>query len=162
MTEERTAGSVDGESPRHILVAVDESDKSRKAVLYVADFLAGTQRFKITLFHVVIHPREEGLPENREPGEYRKARVAEAREMLERYRRMLVDGGFDEDDVAVELLESDSEPVADVILKAHESLGTCTVVVGRRAKSRQEEFLFGSVSSRIIKHAKKCSVWVVE
>ena len=96
------------------------------------------------------------------PGEWRKARVAEAGEMLERYRRMLVDGGFDDEDVGIELLESDGETVADVILRAHEKLGTCTVVVGRRTKSRQEEFLFGSVSSRIVKHASKCSVWVVE
>ena len=85
-----------------------------------------------------------------------------AGEMLERYRRMLVEGGFSEARVTTELIESGSEPVADVILRAHENLGTCTVVVGRREKSRQEEFLFGSVSSRIVKNARRCSVWVIE
>lgn len=36
-----------------------------------------------------------------------------------------------------------------------------TVVVGRRGVSKAEEFLFGSVSNKIIHHAKDCTVWVV-
>ena len=52
--------------------------------------------------------------------------------------------------------------VTESILKKQADTGSCTVVIGRRKKSRKEEFLFGSVSSHIIKHARKCSVWVVE
>jgi nucleotide-binding universal stress UspA family protein len=36
------------------------------------------------------------------------------------------------------------------------------VVVGRHHKSKAEEFLFGSTSSKLIHEAKKCAVWVVE
>jgi nucleotide-binding universal stress UspA family protein len=35
-------------------------------------------------------------------------------------------------------------------------------VVGRQGLSRSEEFLFGSVSSKIVNHARNCTVWVVE
>jgi len=36
-----------------------------------------------------------------------------------------------------------------------------TVAVGRRGVSKAEEFLFGSVSSKIVHNAKNCTVWVV-
>ena len=39
--------------------------------------------------------------------------------------------------------------------------GFGTVVIGRRGVSKQEEFLFGSVSSKIINAAKGLAVWVV-
>jgi len=37
-----------------------------------------------------------------------------------------------------------------------------TIVVGRQGLSRSEEFLFGSISSKIVNHASNCTVWVVE
>jgi nucleotide-binding universal stress UspA family protein len=37
-----------------------------------------------------------------------------------------------------------------------------TIVVGRQGLSRSEEFLFGSISSKIVSHARNCTVWVVE
>jgi len=37
-----------------------------------------------------------------------------------------------------------------------------TIVLGRQGLSRSEEFLFGSVSSKIVNHARDCTVWVVE
>ena len=37
------------------------------------------------------------------------------------------------------------------------------MVVGRRHKTKTEEFLFGSTSiSRLIHEAKNCAIWVVE
>jgi nucleotide-binding universal stress UspA family protein len=36
-----------------------------------------------------------------------------------------------------------------------------TVVVGRRGVSKREEFLFGSVSSKVVREAHHCTVWVV-
>ena len=40
---------------KHLLVAVDESDSSRRAVLYVADFLGGFPGFTVTPH--LHHPR---------------------------------------------------------------------------------------------------------
>ena len=41
---------------------------------------------------------------------------------------------------------------------------SCTVVVGRRHKTKTEEFLFGSTSTRLIREAKGAHrpIWVVE
>jgi nucleotide-binding universal stress UspA family protein len=35
-------------------------------------------------------------------------------------------------------------------------------VVGRRGVSKRQEFLFGSVSSKVVRDAKNCAVWVIE
>ena len=51
--------------------------------------------------------------------------------------------------------------IALEVLHLAEEGGFGTVVVGRRGVSRQEEFLFGSVSSKIIHAAKDLAVWVV-
>ena len=58
-------------------------------------------------------------------------------------------------------LTTERESVAEAIMKKHGELGSCTVVVGRREKTRQEEFLFGSVSGQIVRNTQNCSVWVV-
>jgi nucleotide-binding universal stress UspA family protein len=39
--------------------------------------------------------------------------------------------------------------------------GYGTIVVGRRGISKAEQFLFGSVSNKIVQNAKDCTVWVV-
>jgi Universal stress protein family. len=39
--------------------------------------------------------------------------------------------------------------------------GFGTVVIGRRGVSKAEEFLFGSVSTKVMHLAKDCAVWVV-
>ena len=52
--------------------------------------------------------------------------------------------------------------MAKCILLEHDETGYSTIVVGRQGLSRSEEFLFGSISSKIVNHARKCTVWVVE
>jgi nucleotide-binding universal stress UspA family protein len=37
-----------------------------------------------------------------------------------------------------------------------------TLVIGRRGVSRAEEFLFGSVTTKVTHLAKDCTVWVVQ
>ena len=82
--------------------------------------------------------------------------------MLENYRQVLIQAGFPEDKVG-------SVPVwvGKISLPRRSSTcavhhNCCTVVVGRHHKSKTEEFLFGSTSSKLIHEAKNCAVWVVE
>ena len=82
--------------------------------------------------------------------------------MLERYRKILIHSGFPEDKVETEVAVTFSEPVSSVIIGKQEEFNACTLIVGRRGVSKQEEFLFGSVSSKIIHKANRCAVWIVE
>jgi nucleotide-binding universal stress UspA family protein len=47
------------------------------------------------------------------------------------------------------------------ILRIREEGNYDTVVIGRRGVSKAEEFLFGSVSTKVVQSAADCTVWVV-
>lgn len=160
MSETVNTGQAVGE--RHLLVAVDDSAMAEQAVWYVADILRGSPGFRVTLFHVIAVPPDDyfSAPEERSAWIDDARRGAGA--FLSRYRRILGDAGFDEGKVAAETYIDEGKGVVETILEAHARLGACTIVVGRKGKSREEEFLFGSLSRRLLGLAKKCSLWVVE
>ena len=147
---------------RHILIAIDESENAKRAVLYVADVIGGFPGFRVTLLNIIPEPPEDYFktPENRR--EWIDSQRHKAEQMLENYRQVLIQSGFSEDKVSVKLNIKDCPSVAECILDELDKLKACTVVVGRRGISKKVEFLFGSTSSKIIHDAKNCSVWVIE
>jgi hypothetical protein len=52
--------------------------------------------------------------------------------------------------------------IAECILGERERFVCGTVVIGRRGISKKEEFLFESISSKILHSARDCAVWVIE
>ena len=95
------------------------------------------------------------------------------RQSLNKARELLLEAGLSASAVTTKFVESCRSPlresrecsintsIALEVLRLAEEGGFGTVVVGRRGVSRQEEFLFGSVSSKIIHAAKDLAVWVV-
>jgi nucleotide-binding universal stress UspA family protein len=145
-----------------LLIAVDESENAKMALLYVADFLGGFDGFTIKVLSVLSVP-DAGFYDSEEARQkwiQSKEKVLSV--MLERYRRILIHSGFPEDKVGTEVAVTSSEPVSSVIIRKQEEYNACTVIAGRRGVSKREEFLFGSVSSKIIHKANKCAVWIVE
>jgi nucleotide-binding universal stress UspA family protein len=80
----------------------------------------------------------------------------------EAYLQILIQSGFPEAEVLTELILTKDRPVSAIILEKQEQYDACTLVVGRRGVSRHEEFLFGSVSNKLIHMATRCAVWVIE
>jgi nucleotide-binding universal stress UspA family protein len=147
---------------RNILIAVDESDNSGRAVQYVADILGGVKGFKVTVLHVIREPEEDFFPAETEKEKWYQDYRRKAELMLGEYRRMLVDSGFDSEDVSTRLTVRYCPSMAECILSEREKLEYGTLVVGRKGLSRKEEFLFGSISGKIVRTASNCTVWVVE
>jgi nucleotide-binding universal stress UspA family protein len=147
---------------KNILIAVDDSDNSRRAVSYVAQMLGGVGGFKVAVLHVLTEAEEDyfSTPEEREKWFSQYTKKVEA--MLEDYRQILLQGGFDSEDVSVRSPVRYCPSMAECILAERDTTQYHTLVVGRQGLSRSEEFLFGSVSSKIVNHAKNCTVWVVE
>jgi nucleotide-binding universal stress UspA family protein len=147
---------------KKVLIAVDESENSRNALLYVADFLGGFPGFRAILLSVISVPEAAFFDSE----DARKAWIREKQaclsELLGRYRQILIQSGFPESEVLTELIFTKDRPVSAVILEKQEQYDACTLVVGRRGVSRQEEFLFGSVSNKLIHMATRCAVWVIE
>lgn len=149
-------------APKRVLLAVDNTEGSGRAVSYVADFLGDKGRFHIVLFHVLATPPADTFSSADERESWIFEQEKTARTLLRRYREVLLDAGFSEGSVETALCRQEQESLVDDILSKQSEVGSCTVVVGRNLKSQEEEFLFGSVSSRIVREARHCSVWVVE
>lgn len=147
---------------RNILLAVDDSPNSRRAVEYVAYLLGGARGFHVTLLHVVADPEEDYFAEETQKSSWLKQYRERLTAHLGGYRGMLLDAGFEPGHVNIHLPQLYCPSMADCILKERDRCRCGTIVVGRQGLSRKEEFLFGSVSSKIVKHARRCAVWVVE
>jgi nucleotide-binding universal stress UspA family protein len=146
---------------RNVLLAVDDSENARRAVAYVAFMLGGAPDSSVTLLHVISEPEEDfftGIKEKQDWLDQYRRRV-EA--FLERYRRELIDAGLPAEAVKTNAPLRTCPSIAECILSELDRTQYGTLVVGRQGLSRKEEFLFGSVSSRIVSHARNCAVWVV-
>ena len=62
---------------RHVLIAVDNTDNSKRAVLYVADFLGGNPGFKATLLSVIPEPEADFFENEQERAAAKKAMQAQ-------------------------------------------------------------------------------------
>ena len=147
---------------KNILIAVDESENARRAVLYVAQLLEGVEGFRVTILHVINEPEEDYFPTTDEKEKWLSQYKKKADKMLEDYRQILIQKGFDQSTVSVRSTLRYCPSMAQCILEERDETEYSTVVVGRQGLSRSEEFLFGSVSSKIVNYARNCTVWVVE
>jgi nucleotide-binding universal stress UspA family protein len=146
---------------KNILIAVDESENARRAVSYVGQLLGGLPGFKVTVVHVIPDPEEDYFPEQKEKDKWLARTKQKVDNMLVDYRQILINAGFSEDDVSVRSTLRYCPSMAECILAEREDYRHDTIVVGRQGVSRSEEFLFGSISSKIVTHAENCTVWVV-
>jgi nucleotide-binding universal stress UspA family protein len=147
---------------KQLLIAVDESESSRRAVMYVADILGGFPGFAVMLISIIRDPEEDFYESEAEMNAWIKHRLDQANNMLENYRQILIQSGFLKDKVRFKSCVGEAMSLADAILETRCDLTCCTVVVGRHHKTKIEEFLFGSTSSKLVHEAKGCAVWVVE
>lgn len=147
----------------HMLVAVDESENAGRAVFYVGQMASCLSGVVITLLHVVRGPGSE----NKIDAAARDAKIsklrAKAGKLLEDAASVLAKKGVAPSRIQQKILVClpPATPV-DAILEELTTGHYETVVVGRRGLSRKEEFLFGSVSSKVVHEAKNKAVWVVE
>ncbi len=150
------------DTERHLLVAVDESDNSRRAVMYLADFFSDYQNVFVTLLSIIPEPSEDFFPTEAERLAWLKEKESEMQKHLAGYKEILLGAGFQDGQIETRLSIRPCTSIGDAILEEQEKLRCCIVVVGRRGISHSEEFVFGSTSSKILHHAKHCAVMVVE
>lgn len=155
---------------KKILVAVDESKNSLKAVNYVAKGMqpSGT----VTLFSVIPDPTAacdlDGPSLTPLFNQSRKAFCAledtkkdHLKEFMEKAKHVLVEAGFPSKNVTVKIRKKKAGIARDILKEAKNGKYT-TVVLGRRGLSAVKEFLFGSVSHKVVQLAKNVSVIVVD
>ena len=147
---------------KNILIAVDESDNARRAVVYVGRLLEGAKDFNVLILHVIRKPEEDYFSDVAEKEKWLSQYKLKVDVLLKNYRQILIQAGFSPEAVSVRATLRHCPSLAECILAERKDVNCSTIVVGRQGLSRSEEFLFGSVSSKIVNHARNCTVWVVE
>ena len=147
---------------KNILIAVDESHNARRAVSYVGQLLGGLIGFKVTILHVLPEPEEDYFPTSNEKEKWFTQYGQKVDAMLKDYQQLLIKKGFASEDVSIRSTVRYCPSMAQCILSERDETAYSTIVLGRQGLSRSEEFLFGSISSKIVNHARMCTVWVVE
>lgn len=157
----------------NILIALDASDSSQNIIDRVAKLLA--KDVKATLFHVLPKApsasiRSEAFLRDHSPTfgesvgqhmEWIKQTKQAIEEIMEKAKRTLTQAGFDPERISIKIVEG-KEGVARDILEEVRRGKYHTIVMGRRGLSGVQQFLMGSVSSKVIQHAKNCGVWIME
>lgn len=147
---------------RNIMIAVDESENAQRAVMYVARLLGGIRGFKVTILHVIREPEEDYFPTESDRQTWYDEYRLTVGEMLGRYSNLLIDAGFNPEDISTRSTVRYCPSMAECILTETDNREYSTLVVGRKGITHKEEFLFGSISGKIIRTAKNCTVWVVQ
>jgi nucleotide-binding universal stress UspA family protein len=147
---------------KKILLAVDTSENSRRAVSYVSQMIGGLAGFSVIFLHVINPPEEDFFPSLSEYDKWCQQYRQKIESLLEKYRQILIQDGFNPKELALRIVLRYRLSIAECIIEEQRRLGCSTIVVGRQGLSRSEEILFGSVSSKLVSHAKSCTVWIVE
>lgn len=159
---------------KKILLAVDASENAMRAVEYVGSIAGDGHGFEVQLLCIERLPHRDLYADEATWMKGCEEARNELKSFLERARNRLAEMGVSGPNVTQQYVTSCISPfietapvcsrgtsVAQEIMDALKAGGFGTVVVGRRGVSKAEEFLFGSVSNKIIHSAKDCTVWVV-
>jgi len=156
-----------------ILIAFDGSENALRSVAYTATMTGGRTDCQVEVVAIERPPDRDLFADDAAWKESCAVKANALRQSLNKARELLLEAGLSASAVTTKFVESCRSPlresrecsintsIALEVLRLAEEGGFGTVVVGRRGVSRQEEFLFGSVSSKIIHAAKDLAVWVV-
>ena len=165
---------VDGGSVKpDILVAVDGSSASLRAVDHVAFMLGGNPEARVDFLHV--SPKFQNycainLENNHEDWndadldlerieqDFRRSEGACLTDFFKKAASVLKQAGFSQDRISVEQREVNLG-IARTIIKAAMDGGYGTIVIGRRGMGRSS--FLGSISDRVIRRAENLAVWLV-
>ncbi|MGW8223950.1 MAG: universal stress protein [Syntrophobacteria bacterium] len=149
---------------KKMLLAVDSSENSRKAVDYLGAFAAHTEA-EVTLFHVV---RSVGLGFVDDLAlrdqEIEKRLTEEAERDIPRmfrlYKESLEKAGVASARIVSKVIMHSSSRAGDIVKEAKDGRYG-TIVMGRRGLSKVREFLMGRVSRKVLDRGEGFAVWIV-
>ncbi len=156
-----------------VLVAFDGSENSFKAVEYVGGIARNCSGGDIGLLYVERLPDKDIFPDDESWKKQCEHNEREMNEKLDAAKKRLMELGVPGEEISIQYYASCKSPFHEAdtcsagrsigmdILRIREEQGFGTIVIGRRGVSKAEEFLFGSVSTKVVQSAVDCTVWVV-
>lgn len=149
------------EVKKKILIAIDTSENSNRALKYTGEMVGSSIGFNVTLLHVIRCENRDNYTSDEDWEKACYTKGEKGLELLKNGRDILQRYGIKEDSMEDLIVTSKTSSVAAEIMKVQKEGEYDTVVVGRRGISKAEEFLFGSVSNKVVHYSSNCTVWVI-
>lgn len=150
---------------RRMLLPIESAPNSKRALDYAAWLLTEAGPMEVTIFHVAtpLVSKEmtlmwEGLGDLESTIEQRL--LDDAEDMLSQAKTYLLERDVPPFAITTRL-ETKAVGVARAILEEAKRGGHGSIMIGRRGLSRTEQFLFGSVSNKVVQQARGMAVWVI-
>lgn len=157
---------VDGKiTSRKILIPMDSSDTSLKAVDHVAFMVSGLPDVEILLYHVLpglafFGAREEEVDVAAVEDLWMKKETEKIHAVFSRAREMLRVAGLPDKQTKCKVKKGSANIVKDILREA-ERQDYGTIAMARRGVSKTREFLMGSVSNKVLALAGNRAVWII-
>ncbi|BHH82764.1 universal stress protein [Desulforhopalus sp. 52FAK] len=149
------------ESREKILLAVDGSKASVRAVHYVGTFASLTSQIEVCILNVYPEPPPDYYTNGGLLDEYQEKCERRALEMLNEARVILLEAGVSENQLTQLVRIAERKTISEEVLAVQAEGNYGTVVAGKRGVSKAEEFLFGSISNALARHSKRFTSWIV-
>ncbi len=146
---------------KKILIAVDDTPTSCKAVRYAANIIGRLEEARIHLLHIYPEPPPDHYTRGRSLDDYRREQEQESERIFADAVQTLAGAGIGEEVITSECRMAEHRTISQAILAVQAEGNYGTVVVGKRGVSKAEEFLFGSISNALLHHGRDIAIWVV-
>ena len=142
-----------------ILAALKDSKSSGAITDCLAELPFQRDDLEITLLHVF---RKPDATEELMGAAFVKEEPVRLNAVLEEAKEKLIRAGFSPDQIRIELMTGAHPTIADGIITRCGQEKFDMVLIGRRKKSKSEEFVMGDVSVRLVRVLEKTAVLVVK
>jgi nucleotide-binding universal stress UspA family protein len=158
---------------KKVLIAIDDSSSSMKAVEYVAQEFGGGNELEVGLVHVLpnlpaifwdeghILSAEEKRERQKVVDKWIADRKLRMEPVFRKAAELLIGKGVPSKQIHTKSI-SDSTDVAESLLEEARDAGYRTLVLGRRSISQGKHFVMGTVIGKIIALGSGVAVTIVE
>ena len=154
---------------KKVLIAVDGSKASQYAVDYVAAMeSAMISNLTVTLLYIMssVPPflrreaqRDAATAKQLRSMETKNRQAAD--EALQSAKKRLLHKGMKEDFIELKAVPRSSDVARDILFEAEHGIYDA-LVMGRRGISKAQELFVGSVTNKIVQHAERLPIWIVD
>jgi len=143
---------------KKVLVALNDSMSSKALIEFIIRMPLHPETWHIHLLHIL---RKSSASEELMGRKFTAEQPDRMSEMLKKAKTTLIQNGFREDMVDIQIAEHEYPTITDGIIDQHQKQNYDMVVIGRKSMSKAEEFVMGDISIKLIRMLKGAAVLVV-
>lgn len=148
-----------GDLNKSMMVALNDSTSSRAVVNYLVELAICPEKWNIYLVHFF---RKSSASEELMGKKFTEEQPARMMRVLQGARDKLVENGFSEEKIAIDLVNDPYPTIADGIIDQFSKRKFDLVIIGRKRMSKAEEFVMGDISVKLVRALEDTAVLVVK